>query len=691
VPSARLVRTKLPGDVPAETACLLVRGDANPVALTGDWAGGGTVVASEPVRVASATEDPFALLDDQPAVDGDLAGAVGGGWFGWLGYGLGASIERLPPVPPRPAPMPPFALAFYDHVLRLDPAGCWWFEALWTREREGELRRRLEVLRQRLAAGVAPRAASLGAMRPASPGAAGHTAAVAACRERIAAGEIFQANVCLQLAGELAGDPIDLFASAARELRPRYGAFVGGPWGAVCSLSPELFLRRSGRRVVSEPIKGTAPRGGPGDDGARAALAASAKDRAENVMIVDVMRNDLGRVCEYGSVAVPALIEPRPAPGVWHLVSTVSGVLREETSDADLLRASFPPASVTGAPKIQAMRVIAELESTGREAYTGAIGYASPAAGLELNVAIRTIEVSGERAWLGVGGGIVADSDPALELEECFVKARATVAAAGGRVDERRGRAEDRPGRADDRPGRAPRAAAPFALGGAADRPDPAMGVFSTLLVRDGVVVDAEAHLERLRESAERLWGQTLPDDIDLPAGAAAARLRVVASPRPGEVVAVEVQAEPLDLPVAAAPVALAPFVLPGGLGEHKWRDRRLLDSLAQRSGAVPLIVDLDGEVLEAAHANVFLVEGGVLVTAPLDGRQLPGTARARLIAAMPGDLEVREEAVTLERLAAADEVLLTSSLRGVHAASPRFEVGARLAGLAGRRLVPHA
>ena len=158
-------------------------------------------------------------------------------------------------------------------------------------------------------------------------------------------------------------------------------------------------------------------------------------------MIVDLMRNDLGRVCEYGSVRVVALHEPRRAPGVWHLVSTVAGRLREGASDADLLRATFPPGSVTGAPKIQAMRVIAELEATGRESYTGALGYASPVAGLELNVAIRTLELRGDRVWLGVGGGIVADSDPARELEECFVKARPVVAAAGGRIDEPRPRA----------------------------------------------------------------------------------------------------------------------------------------------------------------------------------------------------------------------------------------------------------
>ena len=421
--------------------------------------------------------------------------AVGGGWFGYLGYNLGARLERVPPSPPRHVPLPDFALAFYDHLLHLDASGRWWFEALWTDERADVLAARLELLRARLAEGVRERPVWVGSFQPAPPGGAGHMTAIDECRERIAAGEIFQANLCLRLEAEWKGDPLDLFARTAGTLEPRHGGVVAGPWGAVCSLSPELFLRRRGREVVTEPIKGTAPRvlaagreGARAED-ARAALAASIKDRAENVMIVDLMRNDLGRVCEYGSIEVPALNEPRPAPGVWHLVSTVRGRLRADAGDADLLRASFPPGSVTGAPKIQAMRVIAELEAGGREAYTGAIGYASPVAGLELNVTIRTLELRGERIWMGAGGGIVADSVAASELEECFVKARPVIAAAGARLVEEP---------------RVTRVAPVTALAGEADRPDPALGVFETVLIRGGVPVDLRAHLARLERSAER-------------------------------------------------------------------------------------------------------------------------------------------------------------------------------------------
>jgi para-aminobenzoate synthetase/4-amino-4-deoxychorismate lyase len=668
---ARLVRIELEGNAPAAEGALLVRADARAFALAGDWAGGGAIVGSEPVTVAGPDDDPFELLDVQPELEAD-GEAVGGGWFGYLGYNLGARLEPVPPPPPRQVPLPDFALAFYDHVLRLDSDGRWWFEALWTDERADALNARLDVLRTRLAEGVRERPVWVGTFRPAPPGGAGHMAAIDECRERIAAGEIFQANLCLRLEAEWKGDPLDLFARTAGTLEPRYAGVVAGPWGAVCSLSPELFLRRRAREVVTEPIKGTAPRvlaagreATRADDN-RAALEASAKDRAENVMIVDLMRNDLGRVCEYGSVEVPALNEPRAAPGVWHLVSTVRGTLREDAGDADLLRASFPPGSVTGAPKIQAMRVIAELEAGGREAYTGAVGYASPVAGLELNVAIRTLELRDERIWMGAGGGIVADSVAEGELEECFVKARPVVAAAGARIEE-----EPRVNRVAPVP----------ALAGDADRPDPELGVFETILVRAGVAVDARAHLARLERSVHALYGTELPADLRERVAAEAAasrlqRLRVAATAHE-----CRVSSEPLEAEPAPEPVTAAPAVLPGGLGAHKWRDRRLVDELAARLNAVPLLVDLDGDVLEAAYANVFIVEGTHLITPPLDGRQLPGTVRARVLALHPA----REERITLDRVAGADEVLLASSIRGIHPAQlvdgpePGFHLGARL------------
>jgi para-aminobenzoate synthetase component 1 len=250
-----------------------------------------------------------------------------------------------------------------------------------------------------------------------------HRDAVKACVHAIEAGELFQANICSRFSGTFSGSPSALFAAGVSSLAPRRAAFLSGSWGSVLSFSPELFLARHGRSVRSTPIKGTLPRRGPADDGNALLLRQSTKDVAENVMITDLVRNDLGRVCEVGSVTVPSLLQVRPAPGVWHLDSTVTGVLRPSVSDAALLEATFPPGSVTGAPKIRALDLIASLEPCGRGVYTGAIGLVSPVAGLELNVAIRTFEIRDGAISLGVGGGITADSDPEAEWQECLHKA----------------------------------------------------------------------------------------------------------------------------------------------------------------------------------------------------------------------------------------------------------------------------
>lgn len=418
-----------------------LRDEPLPFLLTGAWAGGGAVLGSDPMSVAAADEDPFAVLDRRPVVAGGehLRGpAVGGGWFGWLGYRLAALVERVPDSPPRPVVMPSFHLAYYDHVLRQDPAGRWWFEMLWSAGRGPALARRLRRIRGLLAAGEPGSAVpeAPGPLRLSAPGAAAHLEAVRQARRRIHAGEVFQANICLRLDASWPGRATDLFAQALSRTSPAYGAVFDTPHGAIASLSPELFLRRRGRHVVTAPIKGTSPRD-PDPARAAAALAqlrGSVKDAAEHVMIVDLMRNDLGRVCSYGSIQAEREPTAEPHPGLWHLVSRVHGLLRCDVGDAELLRATFPPGSVTGAPKVRSLQVIAELERTGREVYTGAIGFASPVAGLELSVAIRTLELSGGRLWLGVGGGIVADSDPQRELEEALLKAAPIAAAIGSSV-----------------------------------------------------------------------------------------------------------------------------------------------------------------------------------------------------------------------------------------------------------------
>ena len=644
----RALRVELESGLESHEAVAWLRGDERPFALAGEWLGGLTVLGSHPSRVADPAADPFSTLAAQPEVSGGEA-AVGGGWVGWLGYGLGSLVEQLPPSPPAPIVCPAFSLAFYDHVV-LHDGDRWWFEALWSAERDAFLNDRLRVWGERLL-GAPPAAVDGPVPGPfvlAANGAAGHVAAVADCVRRIEEGELYQANLCVRLAAEFDGDALDLFIRALPRAEPRFGAFVD----SVVSLSPERFLRRSGRDVRTEPIKGTRPRTGSEAEraAARDALLESTKDAAEHVMIVDLMRNDLGRVCAYGTVEAR---EPRVEghAGVWHLVSTVTGRLRDGVGDGELLRATFPPGSVTGAPKVQAMKVIAALEATRREVYTGAIGIASPVAGLDLSVVIRTFESApGNTIWIGAGGAIVADSDPEQELAEALTKAAGPVAAIGGSlapVGRFWGHRHPPPERA--------------LLHG--DRPDPSLGVFETVLVEDGCPVALEQHLERLAASVAELYGAALPSTVL--AGARAAAAEVTARSRMRVLVdtegAVRITVSPAG-PPPLGPVVLDPFALPGGLGAHKWRDRRLLDALAAlHPGSVPLLVDTDGLVLEAAHANVWIVEGDDLITPPADGRLLPGVTRAVLLA----DDGAHEEPIDLDRLASADVLLLTSSISG--------------------------
>ena len=646
VPSrVRARRTALPGRAAPEHAALLVAGAPDAVALTGDWAGVRAVVAGEPLLRLAPGEDPFAALDRQPDLDpeSDPAVRVGGGWFGALGYELASLAEPTVPSPPRHLRLPAAPLAFHDWVLVCDRAGAWWFEALATPEREAALATWEQWCVDRLEEAPRPGRVRFGDVRLRGAGEAGHRAAIEACRERIRGGELFQANLCQHVELRLEeGGPADLAAATATTLRPAYGAFLQGEWGAVVSSSPELFLRRAGRRVRTQPVKGTAPQGAGG------ALATSTKDRAENVMIVDLMRNDLGRVCATGSVTVGELAEPRSGAGVVHLVSDVSGILRDEVGDAELLRASFPPGSVTGAPKVQALRMIAELEGSARELYTGAIGYASPVVGLELNVAIRTFELVGDRVQLGVGGGITAASDAAAELEECRVKVRPLLGLGGAGFPS----ARRHDAMMDER--------LRVALASGRRRPEPRKGVFETMRVEGGVALGLEAHLVRLRNGVGAA-GVAAPVDVasrvaEVAEEVGAGRLRVDVGPG-------GVRFSHGALHASAEPVRLIPWLLPGGLGAAKWADRRLVDALAAELGATPLLIDADGSLLEAGWATVWVEEEGALLTPPLDGRILAGTARAELLRCDP---RCREEPLSLARTRASERLWVSTALRGL-------------------------
>ncbi len=612
------------------------RGRDRLVALIGAWHHGEALIAFDPVRV----------LDHHPFDDVDLprvtqAGVFGGGWIGSWGYQLGHLVEDLPPPANRPVPQPYARVAFYDRVLRRSD-GVWWLETLGRSDDDDVL--------SALAAVAEPEEFSVGtfAMTP-SPDE--HRRSVARALDHIRAGDIFQVNLCARLEAPFDGDPLDLFCAGVEALAPAYAAFVDAPEGAVASFSPELFLRRTGDEVLTSPIKGTAPLDSDPDE-----LTASAKDRAENVMIVDLMRNDLGRVCTPGSVRVPALVRAE-RHAVWHLVSDVVGHLGPDVKDSDLLRATFPPGSVTGAPKVRAMEIAAELEPTAREAYTGAIGHVSPAAGVELNVAIRTFEIAGGWVWLGVGGGIVADSTPEGELAECFVKARPLIEAVGGRLEL---------------VAEAPVPSPPTALEhveSAHRQVDTSLGIFDTLLVTDGVAVDVEWHVARLDASVRAVYGQTvragLEEAVQRKAAGLQGRhaLRIDAVP-----VHDDVLVRMTTRPVLADDDAwtLVPRVIPGGLGAHKWVDRRALAHDPQRD-LDPLVLDDDGSVLETGRASVFVVHDDGVHTPPLDGRILPGTGRARVIdRLLEAGIPVIQRRLTTAGLVAAAEVFVANALRGV-------------------------
>ncbi len=608
------------------------RGRDRLVALLGSWHQGEALIAFDPTRVLDG--DPFAGIDLTP-IDAD---GFGGGWIGAWGYQLGSLIEALPDAPPRPIAQPTHRVAFYDHVLRRTD-GVWWLESLTPdQERDAAI---LDALTQP----ATPATYSVGefAMTP-SP--EGHHSALGRVLEHIGAGDIFQANLCVRLESEFAGDPLELFCVGAQALRPAFGAFVSSPEGALASFSPELFLRRSGDEVLTSPIKGTASLDTDPDE-----LVASAKNRAENIMIVDLMRNDLGRVSVPGSVQVPALTRAEKH-SVWHLVSDVVGHVGHDVTDAELLRATFPPGSVTGAPKVRAMEIISELEATAREAYTGAIGHISPAAGLEMNVVIRTFEISGDRIWLGVGGGIVADSTPEGEYAECLVKARPLIDAIGGRLALE---AVDAP---DPMPARV------ASVDPSESGVDVGRGIFTTLLVADGEPVDVAAHVARLDASVRAVYGSTVRAGLEgavrskaASLGSGTHRLRIDAIPVADEV---RVQMHAVALSPAGGTWTLTPRERAGGIGQHKWIDRRGFD-------LDDLIIDTDGAVLETGRANLFIVHDDGVHTPSLDGRILPGTARARVIEQLvAAQVPVVQRRLTADDLVRATEVFATNTLRGV-------------------------
>jgi para-aminobenzoate synthetase component 1 len=329
----------------------------------------------------------------------------------YLGYGLSQAIRRLHAPPPcEPCPLPLLA-----SVVRSGSYPVSRHDNRTGNNSSGN--RRYEI----------------GRWEP-TWDAQGHRAAVELVREAIARGDVYQVNLVQHLSAPVSGDAVEVAPALASALVPLHpliaDPFVSDAWSIV-SASPELFLARRARRVWTMPIKGTRPLGRAEE------LAASAKDAAEHVMIVDLERNDLSRVCVPGSVRWPELMTTRSLAGVEHMVSRVEGVLREDAGLADLLEATFPGGSVTGAPKIAAVDLIAELEPVGRGASMGALGRVYGNGDLDLALTIRTFALAEGRIHLWVGGGVVWDSDPAGEIEESWTKARPLLEAIGAPYEVR--------------------------------------------------------------------------------------------------------------------------------------------------------------------------------------------------------------------------------------------------------------
>lgn len=430
-----------------------------------------TYLTADPVAVLDAPAagpDPFAVarrllarMDATRVVPADAPRFLGG-LVGFLGYDFGHALERLPSIAADDQGLPPIRLGLHDWVVAWDRrTGHAW---LGGRALDGDSRRlggRLDDVHARLTTPSQRSTRRAGDIRPAARAveigadAAATTlrfrsslsrgeyeAGVERVREHIAAGDLYQANLSRRLETPFDGDPWERYRRLRTGDPSLFSAYLDlgaspetGRPRALLSASPEPYLSVDlDGFVASDPIKGTRRRGRDrAEDRALAReLLASAKDRAENVMIVDVLRNDLGRVCRPGTVRVPRLCRLERTAAVQHLVSTVTGRLAADRDAFDLLAASFPGGSITGAPKIRAMEILEGLEPVRRGPYTGALGWLGPDGAMQTSILIRTFVADGRRLTLHVGGGITWASDPAAEWEETVAKARGPLAAIGG-------------------------------------------------------------------------------------------------------------------------------------------------------------------------------------------------------------------------------------------------------------------
>lgn len=488
--------------------------------------------------------------------------------------------------------------------------------------------------------GAAPPGYSIGALRP-SVSREAYRDAIARIRERIAEGATYQVNYTYRLNARFDGDPWGFFCELVNGQKTEHAAFIETEKYAVCSASPELFFSFDNGRIVSRPMKGTARRGRTLEEDLRQAeaLQRSAKDRAENIMIVDMIRNDIGRVAEPGSVETRSTFDVEKYPTLWQMTSTVEGKFKTEDRrrrpDSEfkitrIMQALFPCASITGAPKAKTMEIIRELETTPRGIYTGAIGFITSRGEAAFNVAIRTAVIdraSGELEY-GVGGGIVWDSEADAEYEETLTKARILT------------------------------------------EPRPAFRLLETMLREPGGgIFLLDEHLERLTRSAAyfdipldlHAVQQALEEKCRTCAGAAE-RIRLLVAAN-GEM---DVQAVPVSADRSAAPLRITLAKEPVDSHDiflfHKTTHRAVYENARS---AFPdaddvILFNERGEVTEGTIANLVIRREDRLITPPVACGLLAGTFRAHLLRSG----EIEEGIITVAELNTAEEIHLINSVR---------------------------
>lgn len=343
-----------------------------------------------------------------------------GGALGYFAYDLGSVIEPVPQAADAGALLPDMAVGIYLWALILDKQQ----QQLWYVDYRGDAKQHWEVTSRLFSTAPAISSFALTSDWQANMDKASYSQKFDQVQSYLRSGDCYQINLAQRFTASYSGDEWQAYLTLRSKNAAPFSAFLRLPQGAVLSLSPERFLQLKAGQVETKPIKGTRPRFADAqlDQQSADELQAAPKDRAENVMIVDLLRNDLGKHCVPGTVKVPALFAIESFPAVHHLVSTITGTLSPNADACDLLRGAFPGGSITGAPKVRAMQIIAELEPNSRSVYCGAIGYINSSGDMDTNIAIRTLVMAQGKAFCWAGGGIVADSEVTAEYEETFHK-----------------------------------------------------------------------------------------------------------------------------------------------------------------------------------------------------------------------------------------------------------------------------